>query len=200
MRIKKGNNDRCPTIVFFALIILLSITTPASALTLLEDYEDPPVQGITPPSTAYTCDGDTYYGIFDNSTDLRVLYGEGAAAGIAIVDDGAENQFVQTKSNSVSVGTLLGILDHPSFTNQFDNGGPFTLVGDYATLANKPVLISDTSIISVYVRSNYNVGIRFVFMDIDYEDWVTAIQPVESSWSTISANDLSPRHPVAVGI
>jgi len=200
MRIKKGNNDRCPTIVFFALIILLSITTPASALDLSETYETPPIQEPGTPYSLTNVDGhieEPFYGIFDslNPVDyLRVMYGDGGATGIAIMGEtvnGIDNQFVQTRSTPVPNENFLGILDHPSWTNRFDNGGPFTLVGDYAALANTPVLISGADI-SVNVRSNYNIEIRFLFTDLDYEEWVTDNISVTAGnpWSNISVNDL----------
>jgi len=199
MRIKKGNNDRCPTIVFFALIILLSITTPASALTLLEDYETPLIQTS---STAYywADNGESegpFFGIFDEPTTpdyLRVTYGEGGATGLEIEGE-TDNQFVRTESTSESNGNFfLGILDHSSWTDTFSGPVTFNLVGDYADLANTPVLISGDSIISVDVRSEtYDVGIRFLFIDyLDNEEWCTGTVSVatNSSWSTLSVDDL----------
>ena len=181
-----------------ATVITLLTSTFANTYDLFEDYNTPPAQTGQYAGTIYDGDDDDYEGIFDDPcepNDLRVTWGEGGADGIDLIDANG-NKFVKVYADANGASDepgfrgFIGILDHPTVE---DFG--YNLVGDFAPLYDEPVYVGGAGIsIDVNLPSDpgFGVYIRFLFTDIDGDEFVTGnFQVSLSGWQRISVEEIA---------
>lgn len=192
----KHNKTNAPLSIFLLVVAVSALAQSATADVFLEDYEVPPVQTGQYAGTSW--DGDDYRGIFDDPAapnDLRATWGEAGAGSIEVVAEDS-NHFVRLYTDVSQAEDypgfegFVGILDHPSV--EFF---AYNLVGDFASLFEEPLYVGGLDI-SVDARlpadPGYPVYVRFLFTDIDGDEFVTRrFQVVPGAWQTIRIKGLS---------